>query len=70
MFDRDNTCILTGGAEDVQACHIVPHAKEMRCVLKSFQVLMLAKYMMNVLNIRLEEIVDPPLDGISDTRNS
>ena len=31
---------------------------------------MLAKYMMNVLNIRpSEEIVDPPFDGINDPRN-
>jgi hypothetical protein len=30
---------------------------------------MLAKYMMNVLDIRSEEIVDPPFDGIDDPRN-
>lgn len=37
--------------------------------LESFQALMLAKYMMNVVNIRSEEIIDPPFDGINDTRN-
>jgi len=37
--------------------------------LESFQVLMLAKYMANLINIRSEEIIDPPFDGINDTRN-
>jgi hypothetical protein len=50
---------------------LFPMQREMRCALntKSFQFLMLAKYMMNVLNIRSEEIVDPPFDGIDDPRN-
>lgn len=27
VHDRDGICILSGTAEDVQACHIVPHSK-------------------------------------------
>lgn len=27
VLDRDVICILNGSAENVQACHIVPHAK-------------------------------------------
>lgn len=27
VLDRDGICILSGSAENVQACHIVPHAK-------------------------------------------
>jgi hypothetical protein len=71
---RDRSCILTGGhAEDVVACHIVPHAKGNEVCsqyhLNHSKVLMLAKYMRNFLNIRSEEIVDPPFDGIDDPRN-
>ena len=77
VIDRDGSCILTGGHENIQACHIIPHSKQDQvCSLSShdsLQVLMPVnlKYMINLASHRqgLEETVDPPFTGIDDIRN-
>jgi len=68
---RDGTCVMTG-TPNVQACHVVPHAKghEVRSEYlwnhseSSFQ----AQYIINLASHR-HEVLDPPLESINDTRN-
>jgi hypothetical protein len=68
---RDVTCVMTGST-NVQACHVVPHAKghEVRSEYlwnhskSSFQ----AQYIINLTSHRHEGL-DPPLESINDTRN-
>ena len=70
VVNRDRCCVMTGTTL-YDACHIIPHAKGDRVrsgplyrSRHSFQT----KYMRNLAAYR-EEVVDPPLESINDTRN-
>jgi hypothetical protein len=71
VIARDGTCLMTGALPYCQACHIVPHAKRNKVCSEysnhsqfSFQ----AQYMSGVAK-RRNEVVNPPLNDIDDTRN-
>jgi len=57
------------GTKYYQACYIIPHAKghQVRSVYYTEHSIQ-AKYMINLANYR-HEVMDPPLDGINDTRH-
>ncbi|KAF8345752.1 hypothetical protein F5887DRAFT_1061647 [Amanita rubescens] len=70
VVNRDRCCVMTG-ATLFEACHIIPHANgdQVRSgplyrSRRSFQT----KYIKNLIAYR-KEVVDPPLEGINDTRN-
>lgn len=71
VTDRDRTCVMTGTAF-VTACHIIPHAKGHQVCSEYFlnhsEVSFQAKYIINLTSHR-QEVLDPPLDNIDDTRN-
>ncbi|KAF8323572.1 hypothetical protein F5887DRAFT_1290598 [Amanita rubescens] len=56
VVNRDRCCVMTGTTQ-FEACHIIPHAKGDQ-----------TKYIKNLVAHR-EEVVDPPLESINDTRN-
>jgi hypothetical protein len=70
VVNRDRCCVMTGTTQ-FEVCHIIPHAKgdQVRSgplyrSCRSFQT----KYIKNLVAYR-EEVVEPPLESINDTRN-
>jgi hypothetical protein len=71
VVDRDVTCVMTG-ALHVQACHVIPHAKGNQVRYEyswnQFEPSSQAQYIINLARHR-EEVLNPPLESIDDSRN-